>query len=111
MIYDTEGFAIPFADHDALIECGALDPDHGDPETWPAWTDQRWEPTEADHTLLAEHPILPPICGGAPEAFQPSDQDWEDYHRWSAWQDRLEGIHGPYSIADDDIQAAGLPVG
>lgn len=26
---------------------------------------------------------LPPISGGAPEPFEPSPADWEDYARWS----------------------------
>jgi hypothetical protein len=105
---DTD-IAVYFSDHDAVIECGACDPDYGEPEGWPPWTDQRWEPTAADSAWLNTHP-LPPIAGGAPES-GPSDQDWEDYHRWSAWQDRLEQIYGPHGITDDDIQAAGLPVG
>jgi hypothetical protein len=53
------------------------------------------EPDPADVVWLNEHSL----SGGSPEPFEPSDQDWDDYARWSG------------SITDDDIAAAGLPVG
>jgi hypothetical protein len=47
MLTDELGRDIPFADHDAVIECGACDPDHGPAEDWPAWCDQdRWVPNQ-----------------------------------------------------------------
>jgi hypothetical protein len=66
MSHDREGFAIPFSDDDVIIECGACDPDHGEPAEWPAWTDAaRWEP---------------------------SQEDWEDYRQWCEHVDRLDAI-------------------
>jgi hypothetical protein len=45
LITDNEGFAIPFAEDDQVIECGADDPDFGDPVDWSDWTDsERYEP-------------------------------------------------------------------
>src|SRR5262245_49597011 len=71
---------------------------------WPVWTDDgSWR---------------------APELFQPTEADWNDYALWSdrleimraledarriaEWQDRLEQSH---MISDQDITNAGLPVG
>jgi hypothetical protein len=102
-VHDTS-FAVYFAGDDAVIECEAIDPEAGPPECWPEWTDaDRWEPTEADYQWAAENIELPPVG--------PSDADWEEYRQWSEWQDRLEGINGPHGITDEDLAAAGLPVG
>jgi hypothetical protein len=54
---------------------------------------------QADVAWLNENPTLPPITGGSPEPFEPSDADWDDYARWSG------------ALTDDDLTAAGLPVG
>src|SRR4051794_33755615 len=72
MLCDVDGFAIPFAADDAVIECGACDPEYGDPAEWPAWTD-------ADIVWLNENPTLPPLSGGSPEPFVPTAADWADY--------------------------------
>jgi hypothetical protein len=68
-------------------------------------------PSQSDVAWLNDNPSLPPIAGGAPEPFEPSAADWDDYARWSEYQDRLEGIYGLDRITDEDIEAAGLPVG
>jgi hypothetical protein len=45
VITDTDEFAIPFAADDDVIECGADDPDFGEPVDWSDWTDsERYEP-------------------------------------------------------------------
>jgi hypothetical protein len=44
LITDNEDFAVPFAGDDPVIECGADDPDFGDPVDWSDWTDsERYE--------------------------------------------------------------------
>jgi hypothetical protein len=54
-------------------------------------------PPELDDDL----PCVTPISGGAPEPFQPSPEDWEDYHRWSEdlgrQRDAREGRTGRHS--------------
>lgn len=93
MLLDTQGFAIPFHADDAVIECGACDPEYGDPETWPAWVDDwRYSPTEADSVWAAQNLELPP-------PFEPTDADLDEMARWSG------------ALTDDDLAAAGLPVG
>lgn len=111
MVCDTDGFAIYWVLDDDAIECTACDPDAGEPEDWPAWTDadcwthidtpNQLEPDQGDVEWLNNTPALPPIAGGAPDDDQvePSDADWDDLHAAS------------YGFGDDDIQAAGLPVG
>jgi hypothetical protein len=37
---------------------------------------------QADIAWLNENPTLPPIAGGSPEPFEPSDEDWDDYARF-----------------------------
>jgi hypothetical protein len=64
-----------------------------------------FEPAPADRVWLATHPALPPICGVAPD----DGPDWDEYSRWSAWQDALEASHPRYG--EDDARAAGLAVG
>jgi hypothetical protein len=56
---------------------------------WPAWTDERWT-------------IGPDPADG------PTDADWDEHARVAEWQDRLEAMH---RVTDDDLRAAGLPVG
>jgi hypothetical protein len=62
LICDNDGFAIPFADDDQYIECEAVDPEAGESETWPSWTDQeRWStvlPTEPEDELMATFTLL-----------------------------------------------------
>jgi hypothetical protein len=78
-------------------------------DAWFADQAARFEPDAADVAWLNTNPILPPITGGAPEPFVASAEDWEDYARWSEWQDRLEQIY--HVDGDEDARAAGLPVG
>jgi len=66
----------------------------------------RWQgtldtPSAEDLEWLAAHPSLPPIEAQEPdpEPFEPTDEDWDDYARWSG------------HITDEDIAAAGLSVG
>jgi hypothetical protein len=88
MLTDTNGFAIPFADDDAVIECGACDPHFGDPSTWPEWVDaDRWEPAPDDVAWLNQEP------------YEPTDADWEEFARYSG------------HFTDEDLIAAGLPCG
>src|SRR3954449_2212093 len=91
-LFDHDGYAIPFAAADEVIECGFDDPDYGDPADWPTWTDRDvWEdgPAVADDVELE------------PAGFEPSQEDieflnvppghdWEEYARIAEWQDRLE---------------------
>jgi hypothetical protein len=88
MLHDSQDFDIPFQDHDDWTECGIDDPDYGESESWPSWVDQdRWEPSE--------------------------DAEWsrrlEEMHQASQYLDSLEHMHP--IVGDDDIAAAGLPVG
>jgi hypothetical protein len=114
MLLDTEGYAIPFSstDDDQVIEYDPSDPDFGPAESWPDWTDaDRFEPSaddedwrqstadddwqvDADEQARWSRRIEELI-----EAFEPSDQDWDDYAQWSG------------ALTDQDIQAAGLPCG
>jgi hypothetical protein len=56
------------------------------------------QPSQEDSAWLAANP-LPALAGGSP-GFEPSDQDWDDYARWS---------YGLFT--DEDLMAAGLPCG
>lgn len=97
---DADGFEIPFSDHDDVIESVAAldDPDAGEPEEWPEWVD--------DHVWTAFEP-----------PYEPTAEDLADY---LAWSDRLDAMHrlaegivdqGGGPITDEDLVAAGLPVG
>ena len=117
MLHDTNGFSTPFADHDAVIECGCIDPDHGEPGTWPAWTDadrwepgpempdDRFEPTPDDRKWWAEVTANneASIAGSPPVHHEPTDQDWDEMARWS------EQVFGPprgVPITDEDVAIA-----
>lgn len=54
-----------------------------------------WTPTPDDVLALD---AMPPITGGAPEPFEPTQADWEDYAAWS-------GSLGDGPITDQDHQA------
>jgi hypothetical protein len=109
MICDTEGYAIPFAGDDQIIESGVDDADYGPAESWPEWTDsERFEPSPDDEAWRMS---------------QNDDDDWQadasEQARWSRrleelyqaseWHDRLEAIY--HTNQDQDIEANGLPVG
>jgi hypothetical protein len=107
-LHNTQGFCIPFAGDDQIIEAGFDDPDYGEPEGWPSWTDERWEPTDDDEAWWVA---------------QNDDEDWsadaseqarwsrrlEELHQASEWQDRLEAMN--YVDGDQAAADAGLPVG
>lgn len=38
------------------------------------------------------HHCLPPVAGGSPKPYEPTDEDLEEMARWSEHLDRLEGI-------------------
>jgi hypothetical protein len=98
----------PFTGDDLVIECGANDSDYSPPELWPDWTDlDRFEPFATDAEWLNNNPTLSAISGGGHDS--PTDSDWDEYHRWSEWQDRLEAMH--WIDGDEALAAAGLPVG
>ena len=83
----TTGYAFSAADlaFDELTECGANDPDYGPPERWPAWCDEwRWATD-------------PPVTGAGlePDQYEPTEQDWADYHAWCREQDRRNGWDTP----------------
>lgn len=60
----------------------------------PFLSDYRPELVEqADIAWLNTHPTLPPITGGSPEPFEPSDEDWDEMARWCEWVDRLEAMN------------------
>jgi hypothetical protein len=56
---------------------------------------------------LAANPALPPMIGGGPAG--PTDADWDEYHRWSEWQDRLEAIY--WTDGDQDAAADSVAIG
>jgi hypothetical protein len=122
MLHDEQGFAIYFADDDRYTDCGADDPEYGEPEGWPIWTDEFvWVssrdvppvlPGEDDCRWAAEHVALPIVDG-------PLVESWAEYVRWSErldamnedalWRDQLEQMH--YIDGDEACAAAGLSVG
>jgi hypothetical protein len=64
--------------HDQLAECELLDPEAGEPEDWPGWTDEvTWELGPGTDPL----PCSPPPPEPAP--FEPSREDRE----WIAEQE------------------------
>jgi hypothetical protein len=44
-----------------------------------------------DAAMAALEDLPLPISGGSPEAFEPSEADWADYHRWSEDLERRDG--------------------
>lgn len=108
-VFDSEGYAVAFADDDDVIESEALcnGPDYSeDPADWPEWTDQdRWEPTPDDEAWYTRQ-----TCDD--DEWQ-GDAEWsrrlEEMHQASEWQDRLEAMH--WSDGDQAVADAGLPVG
>jgi hypothetical protein len=57
-----------------------------DPAAWPAWTTTEPTPISA----LAAGFELPALSGGSPEAYEPTDADWSDYHAYCELQDSLD---------------------
>jgi len=87
----------------------------GQGDEWPAFPswcdDERWttEPTPIEL-------LLPPVSGGAPEAYQPTSGDLREYETWSAeFNAKLDAINGGIELdsshfSEDDARAAGLAV-
>jgi hypothetical protein len=51
---------------------------------------------------------LPPISGGAPEPFEPTAEDWADYH---AWSEDLDRRRRQVSDVELSMMAGGLAIG
>jgi hypothetical protein len=115
MILDSQGFAIPAVDLelDHLTDNLVDDLDYGPAELWPDWTDaDRWE-------LRLEAPALEAAV------YEPSEADRREFTAWCAEQDQrrqdLEDMHREEDyqdtlelerrFTDQDLIAAGLPVG
>jgi hypothetical protein len=58
-------------------------------------------PTEADIQWLNETPGLPPIAGGSPEPYEPTDADLEEMARWAEWADRNDEIRQQEDAMDE----------
>jgi hypothetical protein len=54
-------------------------------------------PDSAWNRMMAESLPLPPIARSAPEPFEPSQEDLDDYRRWS---DRLESLGDAMAFPD-----------
>jgi hypothetical protein len=86
-----------------------------DPIEWPCWTsdDSRAYTERTPLEVLACQ--LPPLRGGAPEAYEPTPEDWCEYARWSRFHEMVEAIAesecSTSRLTDEDLRAAGLPVG
>lgn len=99
------GFPAPAAGLATDVLLGRHDDDGGLDDEGPGWDDPRWD---EERWTITE-----------PETFEsseedveflniPPDHDWDEYARIAEWQDRLERAR---RIGDDDVRAAGLPVG
>jgi hypothetical protein len=111
--------------------------DQGDATTWPAWTDNFfWEVSDDERAaletaefdrlcdivdapqpssgerawleLMQEGAALPPVSGGAPEPFEPSAEDWADYHAYSEELDRRRRQSSDVELS---MLSAGLAIG
>jgi hypothetical protein len=63
-----------------------------DPAEWEPGPEPGFEPSQEDIEFLNA----------------PGEPDWDESARIAEWQDRLEQMH---RYGDDDLRAAGLPVG
>ena len=91
------GIALPWMPDDDLPPAADFDvePDWDAAFDRPSPEDREWWARECDERERRE------LEG-------PTDADWDEFARWSVWQDRVEQMH---LIADIDIEAAGLAVG
>lgn len=100
----TADYATPWTADDVIIECEAIDPEAGDPQDWPSWTDaDRYEPSPDDVAWHAEQV-----------------EDWAAYEAWSQrleqiyeaceTMDRLEMMCGN-PITDQDVATGGSAIG
>jgi hypothetical protein len=113
-------FAIPPAD--PCEECEEPREDDQDAADWPTSEEidgDRWEPGPEYFPAL-DNPNPPSPADEAWLASQNADdEDWPSYAAWSQrleelhqaseWQDRIEAIY--HTDQDDDVTAAGLPIG
>jgi hypothetical protein len=103
---DVDGWHWEVSEDDhAALEAAALEAEtdrHDAPSPGEArWLTLMW--SEA-----AGLPALPPISGGAPQPFEPTAEDWADYHGWSEDLDRRRR-----SVSDVELSmmSAGLAIG
>src|SRR3954467_4206583 len=108
VLLDADGFQVarwdiplPWTPDDDL-------PPSSDFDIEPDWDAAFDRPYPEDHAWWAQECDRQERAGLKPEPFLPSPEDWDDYARWSEWQDRLEQIYGANKITDEDIIAAGL---
>jgi hypothetical protein len=90
MLSQTTDFDIPFSSDDAVIEYEAIDPEAGEPEEWPAWTDEFWyEPTQEDVEFLNRNAY----------GYEPTPEDLEEMAQWSEHLSRLDDIQSQEDAA------------
>ena len=63
---------------------------------------------QADIQWLNENPTLPPIAGGSPEPYEPTDADWEEMARWSEWASRNDEVRQHEDAMDELCRRYGL---
>jgi hypothetical protein len=98
---------------DSIIELGIDDDAYGPAESWPSWTDDdRWEPGPEPLPYESDEPSPWPtdveIEEYEAEHAGPTDADLDEMAKYCEWADRVEGMR---RYTDDDLRAAGLPVG
>lgn len=112
-LVDITGFDVPCTER-----AHGPEPDPTDPSNWgPEWDNWYYTPTDSAELMAAEAEAfadmadlpsrgygeqlwaqlmvegsLPSICGGAPEPFVPSDEDWADYLAWTAEVERRDAL-------------------
>jgi hypothetical protein len=82
-------------------------PDYEDAAAWPAWTDRdTWTTTEPTPLDILAAFGLPPISGGSPEAYQPTDDDLDEYAAWSTgltFDDHLRDIYEGHELPETTV--------
>jgi hypothetical protein len=134
-LVDVNGYDVPVGEKDLPPH------DPTDAANWPAWTDNfYWEVEPDEHAALEAAEVeritdildapqpspgeaiwaqlmiegsLSSVSGGSPDAepYQPTAEDWADYHGWSEDLDRRRPPLD--QVSDDELamMAAGLPIG
>ena len=80
--------------------------DQSDDDDGPGWGDPRWD--DERWTITEPETFEPEPSDLEWSAGLPSDEDLEAMARHAAWLDHLEGLS---RMTDEDLLAAGLPVG
>jgi hypothetical protein len=78
-------------------------PDYEDAAEWPAWTDDTHYTTEPTPLAVLAAFGIPPISGGSPEAYQPTDDDLDEYAAWSTgltFDDHLRDIYEGHELPE-----------